>query len=239
MNIIKYTLLIEILFFVLLTLSCGTSEKQKEKLLTKNDESVIIPESASIKEEPRDYSEIDYKLPKSNYTYKIKIVGIETILVEDAFTTKADEYSIPTKESGYLLSIKYTMTNPYEKEMMALVPEYYWISSNNGQFFTASTASHRDCQCEIDNQTTNTNEKGMELSKLTEGSCGYGYCLKFMSKETKTFIIKFDDPIYWKVNEIMFHSFGLKSQGVYFTRKTDMPLIIDLKKKTITGVRNF
>ena len=207
---------------------------------TKKSESTNVSEPTPRKEEPRDYSEIDYKLPRTDYLYKVKIVDFQTVLVKDAFTMKAGEYAIPTKENGYLLSIKYTMLNPYSTEMMAPVPIDYWISSSGGQFFSSSTFGSRYCNCEIDSQTALTTEDGVDLSKLSEERCGnFDYCVKFKPNETKTFIVKFDNPIYWKVKELMFHSFGLESQGTHFTVKTYVPLIIDVEKKTVIGERNF
>ncbi len=71
---------------------------------TKKSESPNVSEPKPRKEEPRDYSEINYKLPRTDYLYRVKIVDFQTVLVKDAFTMKAGEYAIPTKENGYLLS---------------------------------------------------------------------------------------------------------------------------------------
>ncbi len=231
----KYFQYLKIVSCFLLVTTCVTNEK--EKMTTENNEVVDKPK---VKSEPTDFSKISYKLPKSNYVYNVQIEDIQTTIVKEVFTIKREEYEIAKKEDGYLLTIKYSMTNPYAKEMMAPVPDYYWISSNSSEFFSTLTTGSRDCECQIANQEELTTENNIKVSELSDGSCGSSkYCLRFNPNETKIFLVKFRNPIYWKVKELMFHSFGLKSQGKRFTRETDMPLIINVEKNEVVGVRNF
>ncbi len=228
--------LFDIIIFILLLFSCGTHEKEKIAHVDKE-----VPPPPIVKAEPTDFSKIAYELPKSTFVYDVKIEDIQTTIVKKVFTAETEEYEIPKdKEDGYLLTIKYSITNPYNKEMMAPIPDYYWISSANGEFFSSLTTGHRDCECQIANQHELTTLDNIEVSKLAEGTCGFGdYCLRFKPNETKIFLVKFRNPIHWKIKELMFHSFGLKSQGERFTRETDMPLIIDIEKNAVVGVRNF
>lgn len=190
--------------------------------------------------EPIDYSLIDYKLPQSDYSYKVKITGIDTKSVKDAFTTKADDYSVPEKVDGYLLGITFSMTNPYDKEMMAPVPSYYYITSGNDEWFSASTTRHKDCHCDIDNSTKVTNDAGKELYEIAEGKCGYSdYCIRFQPKETKNFKINFTDPIISRVKTIAFWGFDRKWKNPDYTRDQDCGLMLDIDKKEITGEKKF
>ncbi len=189
---------------------------------------------------PVDYSDFDYTLPQSNYSYKIKITDIETKITKEAFTTKTDEYSVPKKVDGYFLTIKFAITNPYDKEMMVPVPDYYYITSANGEWFSSSTTNHRECHCQIDNSTKVTNFKGKELWQISEERCGYDdYCFKFLPNETKEFKINFTDPIFGEVKKIAFNGFGLKWSNPSYTKEQDKGLIIDIDNKKIIGEKKF
>jgi hypothetical protein len=189
---------------------------------------------------PDDYSLFDYTLPQSNYTYKIKIIYIETEISKEAFTTKADEYSIPKKVDGYFLTIKFAITNPYDKEMMAPVPDYYYITSANGEWFSSSTTNHRKCHCQINNSSKVTDLNGKELWQTSEGRCGYDdYCFKFSPYETKEFKISFKDPLFGEVKKIAFNGFGLKWNNPSYTREQDKGLLIDIENKKIIGEKHF
>ncbi len=220
-------------------ISCGNGSSNDSKA-TKDTTLENTKTGETTPTVPVDYSEFDYALPQSNYTYKIKITDIETKISKDAFTTKADEYSVPENVDGYFLTIKFAMTNPYDKEMMAPVPDYYYITSANGEWFSSSTTNHRECHCQIENSTKVTNLKGKELWQISEGRCGYNdHCFKFLPNETKEFKISFTDPIFGEVKKIAFNGFGLKWNNPSYTREQDKGLIIDIDNKKIIGEKNF
>lgn len=189
---------------------------------------------------PIDYSLIDYQLPKSEYVFKVKITGIETKIAKDAFTTQTDEYAIPKKVDGYFLTVLFTITNPYDHEMIAPIPDYYYISSANGEWFSASTTYHRKCHCDIDNSTELTTLKGKRLYDISEGKCGYDdYCIKLGPNESKTFKIKFTDAIFGSVRQIAFNGFNLEWNNPSYTVAQDNALIIDVDQKKIVGEKKF
>ena len=214
--------------------SSGNGNETKDTTLENAKTEETIPS------EPVDYSEFDYTLPQSNYTYKIKITDIETKISKYAFTTKTDQYSVPKEVDGYFLTIKFAITNPYNKEMMVPVPNYYYITSANEEWFSSSTTEHRECHCQISISTKITNLKGKEFWQVSEGRCGYDdYCFKFLPNETKEFKINFTDPIFGEVRKIAFNGFGLKWNNPSYTKEQDKGLIIDIDKKKIIGEKKF
>lgn len=219
-----------------LFVSCNSSTDNKSSKLKTATADQTVHDTI-----PTDYSSFDYKLPQSNYFYKVKITAVETKVVKDAFITKVDEYSIPKKVDGYYLTIKFSLTNPYDKEMMAPVPDYFYISSyNNKEWFSASTTFHRDCQCYIDNSTKLTTEKGVELYNISEGKCGDDdYCLRYKPNETKKFIVNFTDPVFGEVKKLVFYGFDRKSKNYENTRDKDIVSIIDIDRLAITGEIRF
>lgn len=219
---------------LLLNASCGSGSTETE------DAPDTIAIEADIPRKPIDYSLIDYQLPKSDYVFKVKITGIETKIAKAAFTTQTDEYAIPKKVDGYFLTVIFAMTNPYDHEMMAPISDYYYITSANGEWFSASTTRHRKCHCDIDNSTEVTTLKGRKLYEISEGKCGYDdYCIKFKPNETKTFKINFTDAIFGGVRQIAFNGFDLEWNNPSYTVAQDRALIIDVDKKKIVGEKRF
>lgn len=229
---------IAILLVFVLT-SCGESADDKKKKL--EQDLALEKTNKILSDSTVDYSEIAYSLPNSKYVYNVKITGIETKISKGAFSKKADDYAVPEKVDGYFLTIKFAMTNPYDKEMIAPVSRYYYITSANGEWFTSSTTNHRQCHCSINNSTEVSTLKGQRLDELPYERCGstFDYCFKFQPKETKEFKIKFTDPIYGDVRKIAFNGFGLECDNPSYTRKQDKALIIDVDKKKVIGEKNF
>ena len=227
-------LFVAVLFFE----SCSSSTDNKSSTLKPATADQTVQDTAPTV--PTDYSSFDYMLPQSNYSYKVKITAIETKIAKNAFITKVDEYSVPKKVDGYYLTIKFSLTNPYDKEMMAPVPDYFYISSYNKEWFSASTTFHRDCQCYIDNSTKLTTDKGIELYNISEGKCGYDdYCLRYKPNETKKFIINFTDPVFGEVRKLVFCGFDRKWKNLENTRDRDIVSIIDIDKLEVTGEIRF
>ncbi|KQM68406.1 hypothetical protein ASE74_24055 [Pedobacter sp. Leaf216] len=86
----------------------------------------------TVPQKSGNFDEIDYQLPQSGYTVKIKITKISTKLSKNAFSTKADQYAIAKKVDGYFLTIRFMVTNPYDHEMMIPVHDYFYIKLNGG-----------------------------------------------------------------------------------------------------------
>ena len=132
------------------------------------------------------------------------------------------------------------MTNPYDKEMIAPVPDYSYISSINEEKFSNSTIYHRDCGCQIDNSTEVTDDKGKELSKISEGKCGNSnYCVRFKPQETKDFIVSFTDPIVANVRSIVFWGFDRRWAKPEFRSSKKSALILDIDKNKVVGEIRF
>lgn len=195
--------------------------------------------SNSVVQKKYNPREIEYNLPNSNYSYVVYIDTITTKVAKNAFETKDDEYSVPRKVDGYYLTVQIAITNPYDKEMMAPVPDYYYITTPVKKYFSASTTRHRNCACEINNSTKMFTEKGVELWKIVNGKCGGEPCVKFNANETKRFKILFSDPIYGEVRELVFWGFNkkLKKQGT--NRDRDIGLLINVDEGRVISTHTF
>lgn len=186
-----------------------------------------------------DYSNIKYSFPNSNYVYDVKITDINSKLIKEEFESKADQYAIAEKVDGYILSITLEFTNPYEKEMMAPIPNYYAITSLDKQYFSGSTTYSRSCGCNIDNSTKVADIKGRELRELSEGKCGFGsdYCIKFKAKETKKVIITFTDPIIVTQKKIVLIAFSQKYKEEGSTRDRDIGFVLNVETGKVQGIK--
>lgn len=181
----------------------------------------------------------DYHLPKSDYHFEVSFLGIETETVANAFTSKKDEYSVPQDVDGYKLIIKFQMRNPYDKEMMASVPKYHYITSANKEYFSGSTTYSRSCGCEIDNSARVTDNKGKGIIFQVKGKCGYSgdYCIRFGPNETKEFHVSFRDPIIETVRQIVYVSFHRSWKGKTGNSR-DLGWLIDIdQNKVIENAR--
>jgi uncharacterized protein YxjI len=210
------------------------SGKSKKEPIVQTDK-VLSKSKANI-----DFNSFNYILPNSNYEYKIEITDIKTKLIKDAFEVKDDEYSIPKKVDGYQLMISYTMTNPYDKVMMASVPDYYYITSTKDEKFTYSTTYSKSCFCDINNSAEITDSNGKELWEISKGKCGYDdYCVEFKPKESREFRVRFTDPIITTAKSIVFSGFDLKWKNPEYNKERDRGLVIDLTSKKIVGEKKF
>lgn len=185
-----------------------------------------------------DYSNIKYSFPNSEYVYDVKISDIKIKLKKNEFESKIDEYSIPKKVDGYILSITLEFTNLYDKDMMAPIPKYYAITSLDKHFFSGSTTYSRSCGCNIDNSTKIRDSKGEELWTFSEGECGSGdYCIKFKPKETKKFILTYTDAIIITQKKIIFIAFDQTYKETGSTRKRDIGYILNIDTGKVEGIK--
>lgn len=230
-----------LILFVLYLIGRNIPPKDKSKTSTpvtkaENPEPPKKEIKDTIESKPIDYSVFEYPLLGSDYAYKVKITSIDTKIAKAAFTTKKDDYSVPEKADGYYLNVKFALTNPYEQEMMVPIPDYFYISSTNNDFFAGSTTFHRGCECKIDISTAVFNDKGKELWQFSEGKCGgSSYCVKFNPKETKNYTIKFTDPIFGEVRKLWFWGFNRHWERAEDHRNRDWVLVIDVDKKEVIG----
>jgi len=225
------------LFFNFIIFSCSNNSTSKQAIdTTIIQENIVAQDTTSQNTIPTDYSKFSYPLLNSDYVFQIEISGIETEIKKDAFTHQDDQYSSKEKVDGYILKIRYKMTNPYDKVMMAPVPTYYYVGTLDRTYFSASTTYDRDCQCDIDNSIDFTDTKGENIYSLSDGKCGYDEpCVRFEPNETKEFIVTFTDPIYSGVKQLIFAGFHRKGQSLNSTRKRDIVLLLDTDKKKVVN----
>lgn len=224
---------------ILMVLGCSCNNPNR-KIPAVSQKVISEPKLDTTHYQPYDYSTFEYNLPESNYSYKVKITEIITKVAKKVFSVKADEYSVPTKVDGYFLTVKFSLTNPYNREMLAPLPDYFSISSRNKQWFSSSTTYHRDCQCDIDNSTKVFTDKGLELYEVSEGKCGYdNYCIRYKPNETKNYMVSFTDPIYSGVRELLFFGFNRKWKNPERPSDRDIAFVIDVDKLKIISEVKF
>lgn len=182
-------------------------------------------------------------------SYKIEITSIDVELKNNIVEIKDNSlYSVPRNEDGYILSVKYSITNPYNKKMRIpfdrhgghtinffdtngnpsyVQPKNYIITSGA---FSNSGDEHSD---------RIVNEQGEEWYNFTVN----GESINFDANETKKFIIQFDKPIYTKINKILF-GFATSPSRYYSDEywpfnscdpDNDIGLVIDLQERKIIG----
>ena len=123
----------QILFFIstLTIISCSNDPKSNQTI----DKSTVTENTIPKDTTSVDYSKFLYPLLNSDYVFQIEINGIDTKVKRDAFTHQDDQYSPKQKVDGYILKVKYKMTNPYDKVIMAPVPTYYYIGRLDKKYF--------------------------------------------------------------------------------------------------------
>ena len=223
----------------LLTFSCGddvpqTAAPGTEILYPTIKQQIKAPDPA------REYNKFDYNLPESNYFFPVEITEIITTPAIGAFPN-ADPYSTAEKkEDAYSLKIKFKITNPYQEELLAPIPDYFWISPTIDTPFTKSTTFLKSCQCQIDNGTEVTDPKRREISKLPSESCSDNKrCLRFKPEETKEFIITFDDPIRSEIRELIFFGFDRINPKKDAYRRNELVFVLDIDQKKVVNELQF
>lgn len=229
-----------LIFILVITVSCESPKNNSLELSKESSSHNIEKQTGKEKIEPKspeNHNQFTYKLPGSEYFYAVNILKIETEIVQGAFTITEDQYSVKEKADGFLLDVHLEITNPYSKTMMLPIPDYYYITSLNGEWFSSSTTRHRSCQCYIDNSLRVKTEDGKELFSIANGKCGTDdWCVEFAGNEKKVFIIDFKDPFYTQSGKIAFSGFDFLKYG---KGKRDEALIIDIETRQVVGKKYF
>ena len=183
---------------------------------------------------------ISYHLRDSDRVIRMRLSDMKTEKVDNAFSIKKDEYTTPTKKNGYLLSINFRVNNPYDEELVLPIPNYFSLTNGKDDFFTSKSLFSKSCYCNIIGSSEITNQEGEQLYSISDGECGGSrYCMAFKPKETKEFIIKFDQPILESQNELMLFGFDLYWSNPNRRGRTDVGLILDIEKGIIKGLKEF
>jgi hypothetical protein len=229
----SYLMSLYLIWSIVILTGCGSDSD-------KNATSALDSLKHAVPEKSRNFDEVDYQLPQSGYTVKIKITKINTKVSKHVFSTKAEQYAVAKKVDGYFLAVRFMVTNPYDHEMMIPVPDYFYITAENSEWFSSSTTYHKQCHCDIDNSTEVLTANGKNLYQVSEGRCVYNnYCIKFKAKESKEFKINFTDPILGSVKKLAFNGFDIRWNNPNYTVEQDKGLIIDMDKKVIVGEKRF
>lgn len=239
MKIIKYILPLVVFFF-----SCSPASTNVE------DKTVLFPP----KIEPKDFYKFKHLLPESNYFYKIEVTKIEFEVNKDVFSITQDKYDVPTKIDGLTLTLKFKMTNPYNKAMQIPFPDYFYVTSEefNG---LKDFGYFKGCRCYSSSMNDIKNSKGKSIDDFTtDNNDGISRqrLIQFEANEVQEFTVKFTEPFPKTVKKIAFvgfnqHLYEKVDFSIYekmseaereATRATSYSLVIDVVSKKIIG-RDF
>lgn len=171
-------------------------------------ENTTIP--APTKVEPKDFYTFKHLLPESDYFYNIEITEIDFKSHKDAFSITKDKYEVPTKTDGLTLTLKYKMTNPYNKVMQIPFPDYYYVTSKEFDGLEKFSFS-KSCWCHSSGATEIKNEKGKDLYDFTKRSTdgvSSNQIIEFKPNEIQEFTITFTEPFPNNINSITFVGFN-------------------------------
>lgn len=218
-----------ILIVTISLLRCNSEKKKTEKTI-----------ESKLKNSMDSLGIISYHLKDSDYVIRMRLSGMNSKKVEKAFSIKEDEYSMPIKKDGYQLELNFRINNPYEKELMIPIPNYFSISNSKDKFFSEKPLFSKSCYCDIIGSSEITNLDGKKLYQISDGECGNTrYCLIFKPNETKEFIIKFDQPILESEKELLLFGFDLHWDNPNNLYRTDLGMILDIKNETIKGLKKM
>lgn len=183
---------------------------------------------------------ISYRLKDSDRIIKMRLSDMKIEKITDAFSIKKDEYAVPVKKDGYLLSVNFRVNNPYDEELMLPIPNYFSLTNGKDDFFVDKPLFSKSCYCDIIGSSEVTNLKGEKLYAIRDGECGDSrYCMAFKPKETKEFIVEFDTPILEDQTELMLFGFDMYWSNPNRSGSSDVGLILDIEKETIMGLKEF
>lgn len=195
MKIIKY-----ILPIIIFLSSCSSEPKRIE-----NKTPEPLP-----KIEPKDFYSFKHLLPESDYFYNIEITDIDFKTHKNSFSIKKDKYDVPTNADGLTLTLKYKMTNPYNKAMQIPFPDYFYVTSKefegleHFQYF-------KGCRCHSNSMTEIKNSKGKDIYDFTTddaNSISRQRLIEFKPNETQEFTVTFTEPFPNNVKSITFVGFN-------------------------------
>lgn len=179
---------------------------------------------------PEELPKLNHNLSHSNYFYPIEISNIDFEMVKNAFTIKEEQYSVSKPIDGLNLIVKYKMTNPYDKEMVVPIPDYFYITADDIQSNTTNSFYSKGDRCYMIGGAELT-YKGKKLYEIYDERIENGYGLKFKPKESKEFKITFDHPINCNMSKLALIGFSEKDNGT--TNRIGSGVEIDVKSKTI------
>ena len=195
MKIIKYILPLAIFFS-----SCSSELEQLENKSS-------LPPAKIV---PKDFYKFKHLLPESDYFYNVEITDIDFKTHKDAFSITLNKYDVPTKTDGLTLTLKYKMTNPYNKVMRIPFPEYFHVTSE--EFKGLEHFEYfKGCRCHSNSSIEIKNSIGKDIYDFTtddNNGISRQRLIEFKPHETQEFTITFTEPFPNTVKSISFVGFN-------------------------------
>jgi hypothetical protein len=182
---------------------------------------------------------IKHNIPNSFYYYDVEITKVETVKIKNALKRQKEKFDVPVEIDGINLIVFYTIKNPYNKEMLVPVPDYFYITSDTFNESTENTIYHRSCKCYIDNSTTIT-YNGKELYEVCDKKEEDSYFFKFKPMESKEFKVFFYNPIPFDIPSFTFMGFmGKSSKDTEGTYSIEIGANIDMKTMSVISQQQY
>lgn len=186
---------------------------------------------------------MEMELPGSDYKFPVVIEIIKTSRSRNAFKTRKEKYGPLENEDGLLLSFSFTITNPYDKELAFPLDATFYLAHPDDSAFIENTQRIGACYCNANHYSEILTSSGIALDKMNlERGCSGGIypCIPFGPNESKTFKVRFKDPVRSSVKNIWLHGLG-RSEWVGKKRKEDRGWFLDLDQLQLsqeTFIRN-
>jgi hypothetical protein len=184
-----------------------------------------------------DYNNLDYNFDGKNFKASIDSIILES--GSDHLKKKENEWKKKRYTRGEFLKIKYSLTNPYNYDVMTPIPKYFEIGSMNKNFSRSTTKKHGK-NYYIDNGTKITTKEGVSLIMAKDEMCGTSkqYCINFKPNQKKEFYINFDDAIETYGSLYLF-AFDITWDDYKYRRPQPVGFEISMTRAEIIGTKNF
>jgi len=160
-------------------------------------------------QQPSDLYKVKHNLSGSDYYLDVEITKIDFKEHFGAYEDKEDKYTAPKPISGMEVSIWFKMTNPYPKQLIIPVPEYFYLTSESFSEKTMTPYS-KLCSCSQSWGHIFTAD-GEELSKSIK-NIDHAYRFPLNLNESKEFKVVMKYAIPFFIPTVNFRGFSVGSK---------------------------
>ncbi len=149
----------------------------------------------------------------SDYSFPATIQDLQTQTVKNVFTIRKEAYAPLEKEDGVKISFTVTITNPYDKDLVFPFDTDFYLGHPENAAFTNNTQRKSGCSCDANHYCKIYTAAGKLLDKgKFDRSCSNRFdpCIPFAPYESKTFTIRFSDPVRAGTKNVWLHGFNLQ-----------------------------
>lgn len=156
---------------------------------------------------------LNIPMPGSDYSFPVTLQDLQTKLVKNVFTTRKEAYAPLEKEDGVKISFTVTITNPYDKNLVFPFETSFYLGHPENANFTSPTQRNGGCRCDANhyNKIYTADGKLLDERKFDKSCNSLSLpCIPFGPHETKSFIVRFNDPVRISAKNVWLHGLGLQ-----------------------------